>query len=74
MHGKDSLILGAFGCGAYRLPADEVARLFRVVMKEPEFENKFRLITFAILESSARPNGLNGKFASFYREFGSYSV
>ena len=74
MHGKDSLILGAFGCGAYRLPADEVARLFRVVMKEPEFENKFRLITFAILESSARPNGLNGKFAPFYREFGSYSV
>jgi len=44
MHGKDSLILGAFGCGAYRLPPKEVARLFRVVMNEDEFKAKFRLL------------------------------
>ncbi len=71
LHGKDSLVLGAFGCGAYHLPPSEVARLFRVVMNEDEFRNKFRLITFAILESTFRPNGLRGKFAPFYREFGS---
>lgn len=73
-HGRDALILGAFGCGAYKLPVSDVVRLFRRVMDEPEFAHKFRLITFAILESSRKPNGLNGKFADFYREFGAYSL
>lgn len=73
-HNRDALVLGAFGCGAYRLPAKEVARLFRVVMGEPEFTNKFRLIVFAILESTRKPNGLDGKFADFYREFGAYNI
>ena len=72
-HGKDSLILGAFGCGAYKLPVPDVVRLFRAVMEEPEFKNKFRLIVFAIMESTRKPNGLDGKFADFYREFGEYS-
>lgn len=71
-HGKDALILGAFGCGAYKLPVPDVVRLFRMVMEEPEFKNKFRLIVFAILESSRKPNGLDGKFADFYHEFGAY--
>lgn len=73
-HGKDALVLGAFGCGAYRLPADEVARLFARVMTEAEFAGKFRLIVFAILESTRRPNGLEGKFAPFYQEFGRYQA
>ena len=73
-HGKDALILGAFGCGVYKLPVPEVVRLFRVVMEEPEFANKFRLIVFAILESTRKPNGLDGKFADFYRAFGAYSL
>lgn len=71
-YGKDALVLGAFGCGAYRLPSAEVARLFRQVMEEPEFAGKFRLLVFAILESTRRPHGLDGKFAPFYREFGTY--
>ena len=73
-HGKDALVLGAFGCGAYRLPADAVAALFREVMDEPEFAGKFRLITFAILESTRKPNGLDGKFAPFYQEFGTFNI
>ena len=72
-HGKDALILGAFGCGAYKLPVPDVVQLFRQVMDEPEFAGKFRLIVFAILESTRKPNGLNGKFADFYREFGTYT-
>ena len=73
-HGKDALVLGAFGCGAYKLPADAVAALFREVMNEPEFADKFRLLVFAILESTRKPNGLDGKFAPFYREFGTYNI
>lgn len=71
-HGKDALVLGAFGCGAYRLPPDAVATLFRQVMEEQELSGKFRLLVFAILENSRKPNGANGKYAAFYREFGNY--
>ena len=72
-HGKDALVLGAFGCGAYKLPVSEVVKLFRMVMNEPEFANKFRLLVFAIRERPSRPNGINGKYAEFYREFGAYT-
>ena len=73
-HKKDALILGALGCGAYKLPVAEVVRLFRAVMEETEFKNKFRLITFAIMERDRKPNGINGKFAEFYHEFGTYII
>ena len=73
-HGKDALVLGAFGNGAYKLPVYDVAQLFRRVMNEPEFKNKFRLITFAILERTRKPNGIDGKFAPYYQEFGTYML
>ena len=73
-HGNDVLVLGGFGCGAYALLPSAVAPLFRVVMEEPEFKNKFKLLVFAILERPRRPQGFDGKFAPFYREFGTYTV
>lgn len=44
-HGHDSLVLGAFGCGAYRNPPSHIATLFHEVFEEPEFKNKYRLIS-----------------------------
>ena len=73
-HGKDSLVLGAFGTGAYRLPCAAVAPLFRIVMEEPEFKNKFKLLVFAILEKPKTPKELDGKYAPFYREFGAFKI
>lgn len=73
-YGKDALVLGAFGCGAYKLPSDEVVRQFRQVMNEPEFAGKFRLLVFAIMESTKKPHGLDGKFAPFYQEFGTFTM
>ena len=52
--------------------AAEVARQFRTVMEEPEFKNKFRLLVFAILEKPRASRGMDGGFAPFYREFGTY--
>lgn len=49
-YGHDALVLGAFGCGAFKNPPEEIARLFRQVMEEPGFRDKFRLITFSIIE------------------------
>ena len=49
-YGHDALVLGAFGCGAFKNPPAEIARLFHEVIEEPEFKNKYRLITFSIIE------------------------
>lgn len=73
-HGHDSLILGAFGCGVYHLPPAEVVKQFRTVMEEPEFKNKFKLVTFAILEGKRGPTGSDGKFSAFYHEFGTLCI
>ena len=73
-HGNDALVAGALSCGAYKCPPREVARLFRAVMEEPEFKNKFRLIVFAILERPRRPHGLDGKYVPFYEEFGTFEL
>ena len=68
--GHDALVLGAFGCGAFRLRPDLVAELFRDVLFEPAFQNRFRAVTFAILEKSGSQTGIHGKFAPFYQILG----
>ncbi len=64
--GHDSLVLGAFGCGAFKTPPREMAELFKQVMEEDEFNDRFRLITFAILSDH---NDRNGNFAAFEEVF-----
>ena len=73
-HGKDSIVLGALSCGAYKCPPNEVAKQFKMVIEEPEFKNKFKLLVFAILEKPRQPHGIDGKFAPFYQEFGEYHL
>ena len=67
----DSLVLGAFGCGVYNLDAKQVATLFKEILNEDEFKNKFKKIVFAIYEgkSSRKVTGENGKFNPFYDLF-----
>lgn len=69
-NGHDSLVLGAFGCGAYHLRPDLVAPLFRDILNEDEFRGRFKDIRFAILEHG-KPGeiGVYGKYAAFYELF-----
>jgi nicotinate (nicotinamide) nucleotide adenylyltransferase len=74
-NGHESIVLGAFGCGIFRLHSDEVAGLFRDVLNEPEFKNRFKKLVFAIYEGKPSPRrrepiGRDGKFAPFYEIFG----
>ena len=74
-NGHDSIVLGAFGCGVFNLHSDEVAALFRDVLSEPAFKNRFKKIVFAIYEGKPSPRrrepiGRDGKYAPFYRIFG----
>ena len=71
--GCDSIVLGAFGCGVFKLRPDLVAELFERVLSEDEFSGKFKALPFAILEgkgTSRKPVEENGKFAAFYKRFG----
>ena len=71
LHHHDSLVLGAFGCGAFRNPPAHIARLFHEVMEEEEFKNKYKLLVFAILDDhNARlKHNPKGNFLPFVREF-----
>lgn len=65
-YGHDALVLGAFGCGAFRNPPAEIARLFHEVMEEPEFKDRFKLITFSIINDH---NAQNANLQAFENEF-----
>ena len=71
VHGHDSLVLGALGCGAFRNPPSQIARLFHEVLMEKEFADKYRHISFAILEdhNSHREHNREGNYLPFKREF-----
>ena len=71
VHGHDSLVLGALGCGAFRNPPRHVARLFHEVMEEPEFRNRYRRIVFAILDdhNAHQKHNPEGNFKPFADEF-----
>jgi len=60
----DSLVLGALGCGAFCTPPAQMARLFHEVLKEQEFQGRFKKIVFAIIDSPSSNN-----FRPFKDEF-----
>ena len=64
---NDSIVLGAFGCGAFANPPDDVATLFKEVLEEPEYRDKFDKVVFAVLDdgNSHRPHNPRGNFVPF---------
>lgn len=65
-HGHDSIVLGAWGCGAFKNPPSHIAALFKSVIGEEEFSGKYRLIRFAIIEDH---NSRNANYSAFSRIF-----
>lgn len=68
-HKHDSIVLSAFGCGYNNLKPDEIASLFKDILNEDEFNDRFKKIIFAIYEgegSSRKIVGRNGKYKPFY--------
>ena len=54
-HQVTAVVLGAFGCGAFRNPPELVARAFREVLQEDLFRHSFSKVVFAI-KSNGRPD------------------
>lgn len=54
-HQVTVLVLGAFGCGAFRNPPELVAKSFREVLQEDLYKHSFSKVVFAI-KSNGRPD------------------
>ncbi|MBR6415116.1 MAG: TIGR02452 family protein [Bacteroidales bacterium] len=72
-NGHDSLVLSAFGCGAFSNPPAAIARLFHETLLEDEFRDRYRLVDFAILDGyrTGMSHNPEGNFLPFQREFAS---
>lgn len=70
-NGHDSLVLGALGCGAFCNPPQHIARLFHETLNEHEFSNKYKHISFAILEdsNSFQKHNKQGNLKCFEQQF-----
>ena len=66
LHGHDAIVLGAWGCGAFRNPPAHMAQLFHEVLREAEFAGKYRVVRFAVIEDH---NSRHSNFVPFDREF-----
>ena len=64
-HGIDILILGAFGCGAFRNNPSVVADAYKEVLSK--FEGAFKEIVFAVY---CPPNQSDDNYRAFNRMFG----
>ena len=70
-NGNDSLVLSAFGCGAYGTPPRVVAKIFHDVLSSEEYKGLFKEIYFAIINLPST-NGVHnpeGNFKPFADEF-----
>ena len=45
---NDSLVLSAFGCGAFKNDPSQIASWYNEVLSEPEFRDAFKVVSFAI--------------------------
>jgi uncharacterized protein (TIGR02452 family) len=66
-NGHDSVVLSAFGCGAYHTPPTEMAKLFKEVLENKKYKGAFKVIHFAIinLKSTNGSHNPQGNFQPF---------
>ena len=64
-HGHDSLILGAWGCGAFGNDGHQVAQLFHQAL-ENDLKGAFKEVTFAIVDTSPEKKFI-GPFAKRFQ-------
>ena len=71
-HGHDSLVLSAFGCGAFANPPRHMASLFREVFAEAEFGGYFKTVVFSIIDdsNSRKKHNPDGNVLPFLEVFG----
>jgi uncharacterized protein (TIGR02452 family) len=68
---NDSIVLGAFGCGAYGTPPECMAQLFKKVIDNEKYKSAFKVISFAIIDdkNAYREHNPEGNFKPFKNVF-----
>ena len=51
-NGHNAIVLGAWGCGDGGTPPEQLAEIFRDILIEDEFRNKFAKVVFAVLKDN----------------------
>lgn len=67
MYNHRVLILSAFGCGAFKNPPEQVAKLFKQILDEPLYKESFDEIYFSIKPD--HNDKLTNNFKSFQKVF-----
>lgn len=64
---NEAIVLGALGCGAYGTPPDDMAEIFKEVLNEERYQNKFHKIVFAIIDdhNAYKEHNPRGNFLPF---------
>lgn len=58
-HGHDVVVVSALGCGAFRNPPEEIARLFGEVIRNEVSSEHIKMVVFAIIEDHNSRGGGN---------------
>lgn len=68
-NGHRRLVLGAFGCGAFLNPRDEVADCWAEILSESEFQGGWwESIVFGVMDDLGEGKHGDGNFGVFYRK------
>lgn len=71
-NGAEVLVLGAFGCGAFKNPPEVVAAAFREVLQEGRYHSAFQKVVFAIKRTVNAP-GVCPNLTAFQLAFNRFS-
>lgn len=73
-NGHDSIVLSAFGCGAFRNPPEQMAKLFQEVFEEDAYKSSFKEIVFAIIEdhNATKEHNPQGNLFPFQKVFSDF--
>ncbi len=64
-HGYEAIVLGAFGCGAFKIPPEKMAGLYKKILSTL-FKGVFKEVVFAILDDNYKGiHNLRGNFKPF---------
>lgn len=68
--GNDTVVLTAFGCGAFRNNPEVVARIYRNVLAE-KFQGVFKNVTFAVIDdhNTKKAHNPKGNYLPFHEVF-----
>ena len=63
-NGHNAIVLGAWGCGDAGTPPEQLAEIFRKILTEDEFRNKFSKVVFAVFMNDLALNAFEKTFGT----------